>query len=586
MRAFLCAVAVLGLSATIWAAKAPSHEMTFVPLNYQMFTLTEASGREQLFYRDGSGKSRVVSRENRKWFGIVTNGQASVRTKVSGKLRRYDFLHGHLINIIDGEKIINPPVAPAVTNAVAAFWPNGRYSDARESLFFKFSNRFTWFYANPNKAGCLFAELALLTLLMVFVRRNAVRIPGVLLTAALFVLILKTESRGSLLAFVVAAAIVFLFQLKHVSLKLKLSVMSLAAVAAIGGVCALGLGGRFTTLFDQGNVVRMSFFRQLPAMMACSPEGWGSPGCAAAAFGDWFQSRNGFLLVAGLVCGHVIKLVTYGWAMRFAYLALWLGALVCGFAQAWRGRSPFCLAMWTLFGLTAVFNATVCVWSLWILPLVALAFSMASLRAVRKRTLALAAVGVIVVAGGLTASVWFAGERAISGLEVRILGNAHRVHVRALHPRTWVWDDGFVLDGGFPGIRGKDIRSYYARNPKARGMILVDRFEELPTESKPKENPYGRLVLTGRTATQFLSDYKAGKVPLLPKEILFLSAPVHYRDIPPTLLSEVKVKMVVGEHLARALGDWKDRPKWVRVVKGCRLYIPNWIEEALSPFEI
>ena len=148
-----------------------------------------------------------------------------------------------------------------------------------------------WF-ANPNGAGVLWAEVGTLFLAgLLFLRSRKWKIGcGIVLLMAC-VLLWMTESRGSFLAFCVGATLlIFSYLARYFSLKRMC--VTVGIVVLVGGLIATGaLGERFgKNLFAPGSdrQQRICTWSTAPALIAAAPDGWGV-GASGHAYCDWFQ---------------------------------------------------------------------------------------------------------------------------------------------------------------------------------------------------------------------------------------------------------------------------------------------------------
>ena len=84
-------------------------------------------------------------------------------------------------------------------------------------------------------------------------------------------------------------------------------------------------------------------------------------------------------------------------------------------------------------------------------------------------------------------------------------------------------------------------------------------------------------MLPGRQGERFLELYRKGRAPAA-REIAFVSPPFAPKSIPQTLFASAGVGVLLGEFAARYVDVYGEgpHPKWVTIVKGAELYIPDW----------
>ena len=98
-------------------------------------------------------------------------------------------------------------------------------------------------------------------------------------------------------------------------------------------------------------------------------------------------------------------------------------------------------------------------------------------------------------------------------------------------------------------------------------------------ENLPKK--VRRLVLAGSAGDEWLRRMSEGGVEAqrsIPEEVVFITPPFPPSALPEPFLKSCKVRLVIGEFVARYSADeYGNPPPWVTVVPGMELYIDGWM---------
>ena len=190
----------------------------------------------------------------------------------------------------------------------------------------------------------------------------------------------------------------------------------------------------------------------------------------------------------------------------------------------------------------------------------------------KVRWFAFAFAAAIVAAGATLLGFAVVGSSQTGRRMLPIRAEQKRVIVKcAAKPDRWLVDDGAVLGGG---LTANEIRYFYRRNRKVRGIGYVRNVFDLPHDVH-------KVALAGYAGWDFLMGLNDGKFPEtfnVPEEILFISPPFPPQAIPELLLKNAKVMIVTGEFAAAFFEEYRNPPPWVSVVPGAELYIPGWMD--------
>lgn len=466
-----------------------------------------------------------------------------------------------------------------MADTVLNLWPG----DAEDSRDFwkdvgpwRKSSRLKLWFNNPNRAGTLFAELGVVLLALLAIRRRSVRVICGLGLAASVVLIYLSGSRGAFAAFLIAAAALGLYGFgKFLRERRRFAVWAGVAFLAVALAFVASLQTGFWGRRARGDTLRTDILGTVPQMMCDAPGGWGFVG-AGQAYCDWYQRLDDEWVTWSLVSDHLTTLVNAGWSLRFAYVFGWLALLALLAMSARKERSArVALAIWLVMAVSSSFNriylGTV---SLWILPVVSLAWW--GWRLPRKRPdrrMWFVVSGAAVVSGVLLGLCALLADG--NGRDVRVRADGRRILVKSSHPSVWVVDDGWVLGGG---LVGKELHAAFAMDRALSGIGYVSSVSDLPASG------VRRLVLAGKSGYEFLMGLSEGRFPAdfqVPSEIIFLSPPFPPSTVPDLLLRNAKVRIVIGEFAAMYFEEYRKPPEWVEVVRGAELYISDWTSRFL-----
>lgn len=554
------------------------------PENFYQLRMRQPDGVERVFQRDPDDQHALVCPA--PWVGEVRGRELLFMTDpaFTGGQTGFSFESGVLAKMLLDGKEYAVPRPKAATLPLESLWPeitDEMVRDATARYGRHWHGRLNLWYRNPNLAAMLLVEVFLLALGALALRRKWIVWPlAVPLMAACFWGLIKTGSRGGMVGLICGVGCFLVFRLKALLTwrRLLLVVLALGAVAL--GVHLSGATERFTSgLVHEGysDVSRIPIWIEAPRMMVASFSGWGL-GESGTAYMNWFQPLDRFHWIGGLINAHLTWLVEFGWPMRVAYALLWLCGLCCLAADAIRGRSVLPVAVWTAFFVGSVFNTLEKEWSLWVIPLAVLAVTLSSRPWRRGREYVLpAALGAVLSIAVLSVAVGL-GTRPDG--RVRICGNRDRVVVNGGETDIWVVDDGRVLDGGYSGVLGKDVRRWYAEHRDAKPVGFVKRLEDLPGKG------VRRLVLAGKQAPEFLKAFEADPVRFASvKELVFLSPSFPWQDVPESVRKAFKVQAIVGSLVAGLSDEASRPPRWVRVVPGCALYINGWLKHVVREWQ-
>lgn len=547
-----------------------SQQGAFVPVNAEIFRLHQPDGQERVFVRDLEDE-HVLHGES-PWLAELDERRALVMTEpdFAGGRTGFMFLDGFLRSVLveDKQYDIDEPDYSGDESDLAALWPARelRLKDAVVPDIWAKSNRLRLWFDNPNLAGIFLAIFSVAVLWLFLLKGRCWKALAVLLSLGLFVAMILTGSRGALLSFLVGLFVVVGLPILRSFTWRKLFIGVAIIPAVVLGVWLSGFGDRYTkSLLDAGpkETSRLVIWQQVPRMIAGTPDGWGI-GNAADAYIQWFQESPD-CIVRDLVSGHMTLLVEVGWLFGVLYLTLWIFLLLEGLRQVWRGASSVPMGVLTILFCGAWLNPVLSRVELVVLPIVAAVLIIGrSMRSRSRKSVAL-------LAGSIALSVLILGGVIAYGKthpgQVKIQGASEFVRVGDASSDVWVVEDNYVLHGGYWWLKGNQIRAGYAKNHQLDGAIFCRGVRFLPKSAK-------RLVLVGESG----SEYLASSAQCSAEEVIFIAPPFSWKKIPEELKSRSKIKVYIGELAARHCKDYETPPDWVRKVRGCELYLPQWLD--------
>lgn len=596
----------LGFDPSTSNGLASAASIYFAPENSFLFRMRNPDGSYREFQKSEVDSSAPVQKlwSPRGWKGALRVRKGLVYVESGGKVKGgravYLFNNGSLVQFEQAGKVHRfpansprPPTAGGVPyyfgdeeagpDADGADKPGahgrsgGMTKEVQRELRKKWakSGRLRWPFDNPNENGFLYLSLALLSSYLFFFSRRGVRIAGGVCFAAASAALVMTASRGSFLAF--AAGLAPLVALNFAKVVKSKAVWVLAGVVLLSAVAWFAthdsklLSRGFSKKSRWSNETRIEMWATAPQMIAEAPNGWGEMH-VGRAYMDWYDSLSRISLSGSLINDHLTKLVGYSRIGRFTYLFVWFGLLSLTAYAAARTRRAVALGVLLALAVASWFNAVLMNIFIWGVPVAAIALFAAERpwRVWRARTVGIMLGGSALLAVAVLAGLSIAGGSSPSrGYPIHVVDG--QVRVKNRNPSTWIVDDGRALGGVLSCC---DIRRFYAANPSAPGVGYVRSVENLPKKVR-------RLVLAGSAGDEWLRRMSEGGVEAqrsIPEEVVFITPPFPPSALPEPFLKSCKVRLVIGEFVARYFADeYGNPPPWVTVVPGMELYIDGWM---------
>lgn len=562
----------LVLAAVVASADADSVSACLYPVNARLFKLERSDGEPLKLVRDEEDPRVLTGLDG--WHGETDDKNAMiVRLGTDGTpVEGYMFKRGRLVRHMKNgcESPVSSASIPRSASSYAELWPNEvSEEEIRTQNIWRNSNRMTFGFVNPNYAAAFVGSFGALFLLLASRRGLLLRLMGGLGFAASGVAVLLTGSRGGLLAFVFSAAFYLAFLCRRwMTWKRVIFAVVLCSIA-LGSLLALRVGDRFTRqLFavDESNSIRLELLAAAPKMMVDAPDGWGW-GQGGIAFTNWYQDAGRFRMLRGMINSHLNILIETGWIGRFLYLYIWAWLLLTSFRDAVRGKNPAPFSAFAFLGVSASFNAVMSSPASWIVPVFALCMHI-SRHLPRHGRLCLkcgivALVPAVLLLAGFAVVGWCAPRTSPS-----VRGGQDVVFVNGDNPKVWCVEDGYVLDGGYLGLMGREVRSA-CQDCRCPAVAFTRQIGRLPAGVE-------KAVVVGKCCADYVASWADGRISALPRELIFLSPSIADADIPEAFRTDSRVKIVRGEFARQMVGS-KTGDRESKTVAASLVYLPNWL---------
>lgn len=414
--------------------------------------------------------------------------------------------------------------------------------------------RWQLWFDNPNKAAIFFAELLLLGVWLVLRRRDCLFWSGYVLSAVAAFGLLRTLSRGGLLACAIGMAFIIKRGWGGAARKTKLlSLVLLVVVLAILAChfkvqrrCLLGMTGKDASIQN-----RLALWSSAPEMFRAAPFGWGV-GKSGEAYMKWFQPTDRHERYRTLVNSHLTSIVEFGWALGYLYLFTWCCALWAGVKARKSLDGGLCFGECICLFAGGMFSSVLeSIW-LWVLPVSVFLFS------ARYVVLhGLVTLKSMLIAAGVTfvAILCFATFGA-SGV-IRIGKNLNWIQCGNGRPTVLLFPDHDVLGGEF---YMRDLReALKARNGT---VIVAANLQDIPDK-------VDLIVLSGRECRKIDAMLAANPN----RELLLISPRFEMCEKLENEGAPSKANIWIGELSGCQIRNLDTK---VRMFSGVGKYIPCW----------
>ena len=508
------------------------------------------------------------------WLGVIKDRRIDIWADpkyTGGKLRTaFTFIAGRLkLMVLDGKRYTAAKFLPQ-DGKLESFFPKHRArqyeKNSKADIWREDSSRLRMWFANPNSAGILFAELFIMCIYFLTKTKGMFRIFDGILSITFLYCLSATGSRGALLGAALGVGVIIFTCVRNLFSIRALAFLLLGLIVLSTGIVVSGNAKRLASTFtsiDGGNARRLKIGVAAIKMFADAPTGWRGgevPGRNACLNWYVFDEPNSLRT-------HLMSLAESGWFKGYFYVFFWLLILVSGIALARKGK-PLPVSLWVSFGLAGCLNPVYKDWETWILPMGMLgtfAFSGGRFTIKQWRILVIVSALLSLTVIPLFISVGKIMKRPTS---VSVCCNGNVTLINGKKPRVWVVGDPLVMGGG--GFPGREILAYCSRNRDIGCIAYVYDVKDLPPEAES-------VIVSGRNASDYLKAYKENRA-CKASRLLFLSASVGPDVVPQQLLKESNILWVVGSLLADCSKSYSSEHEWVKIIPGCERYIPKWVD--------
>ena len=558
------------------AATNVATESRIYPVSPVAYRMVQPDGMTRIFELTDAKEGTLSG--PKPWLGLVKDRQIDIWADpqyTDGKLRTaFTFVAGRLrLMVLDGQKFSFSKIGPPKADLAEMFPERKKRSYEKNStadIWRGKENRLRLWFANPNSTGTLLAEILLVLVWLATATRGLARIGSGVLAAVAACGMLATGSRGALVGTAVGLFAIAALHARSLFTKRGALVLTSGLVVLAAGLIFSGNLHRVIDTFraiDSSNMTRLKIGKAAVQMFADAPLGWQGgevPGRNACL--NWYVFDENRSLRT-----HVMSLAECGWPKGYLYVFFWAFVLSAGAVLARKGR-PLPLALWSLFCFAGCFNPIYIDWENWVLPvasLVVLAFpdGRPSSKQWRNAAIVAAILSLAVVAG-----LVIVGKSLRRPMRIPVKSCGKATFVNGNNPRVWIVGDPVVMAGsGFPG---REILSYFNRNPDAEPIAYVYDIEDLPREAEC-------IIVAGRNVPDYLSAYEKGRA-CKTGRLLLLSPSVGPGAVPERLAAETQLLWVAGSLLASHEPSYAEKQPWVKLAPGCERYVPGWLRFAFT----
>lgn len=564
------AAAYFGLNFNPAATNSPTDSRIY-PVTPKVYRMVQPDGQVKLFTLTDP-KAGVLSGP-RPWLGVKRKNRTDIWADpecTGGKLRTaYTFIDGRLrLLVLDGAKYTFAHDKSERADLAELFPPRKLRSYAKNSnadIWSGTGNRIRLWFANPNSAGALMAQLSLLLAwVMIRQRRGRRALATVFLLGSLY-LLFATGSRGALLGLLLGGFAFGVEHVKRVFTKKGLVVVGIGLAVLTAGLVATGNLERCAGVFrglDASNLTRVKIGRAAVEMFADAPMGWHGgevPGRNACL--NWYVHDEPRSLRT-----HLMSLAECGWFVGFLYLAFWIGVIAIGILLVRTGE-PLVAAVWVAFGVAGCFNPVYIDWETWVVPSLSFVWFARRLKVLPVKAWRTLLIGVPIGALAFVIALVVIGSMLERKVPVGIRSSGATTLINGNDPKIWIVGDPLVMAGG--GFPGREILPAFVANPKQAAMAYVYSVDDLPTVAD-------LVVVAGRNVPDYFTAYTEGRA-CKAKRLILLSPSVGPKALPAELLNSSELVWIAGSLLADRDPSYAVAHPWMKIVPGCERYIPNWL---------
>lgn len=423
-------------------------------------------------------------------------------------------------------------------------------------LLAQISERLDWFgygISSANRTAAFIACLIIATFSLFQINNKIIKIFGYGLSLVLFYFLSKTESRGALVALLVASCSFIIFSRVKFNRITFCSVLLWIVFAYI--ISSQGnLNKRvenMVTLQSSSANCRADIYLSGLKMLTDAPNGVKVDKSPVEIYMKWYQNPDDSEIYLSMINSHLEVICKYGIEIRLLYILGWIAILGMLFPTIRNTFDSALFSIWICFGISATFSNVMNYWVLWIVPTIALIFGI-----YRQRH-------------KLNNKNFYVGSVFISLLVLSILYITSAVLTQTSNLN--IKKNGDVIVGNSAKIAllfpvERSLGTHY-------GSELSNWSKKHNTGIFVSENPtydnFSKIIVCG-SSTIDISKFNT-------KSMLFLNTPIpigNYRN--------KKITAIVGRFT-----DWRIRQEWgilansnknvsLIILEGVGDYIPDW----------
>lgn len=573
-------LAVVILSCGFYSIKF-DHSLTNKPTNSRIFLVSEnvykailPDGNILGFLRDTKDRKKLTGTS--QWQGsiekqVITIWSPDNNTKLifnKGKLTKC-VLNGGTFNFtdycVDEESIKKLANAPKPRETA-----KGSTAD-----IWRFEKRLRLWFANPNVAGMLLSQIAILCIIVIICATNWKKLLGLFLLLPTLYAVFLTESRSSFLAVIIGAITCLVIRLHSLKIKDLFKIRHIITFLTvlfifIGVLYCTGKINRFTEGFykvDQFITMRKEIAKGHLMALADAPWGWHGdeyPGRTACL--NWYVPEY-----KHIVWTHLTQISAWGWFGGGLIIFLWLFTILLTATLEWSRKTPLSCPIIFAYFIGGLFNPVYRNFELFIIPIGALIFTLIHNRITLKKC-------IMILLISLTSSTIISGLLVHTGKKLRpkwlpkITVKWNKIIINGDNSKIWVVNDNKVLGGlGFPG---REIIWYYLRHPKVPPLGFVYRVEDLPKDAE-------KIAICGRATLDYVCKFTAGEIKP-PSNTIFISPAMDIATIPKSLCTATHLVVALGDLAYKRTAEWENLDMVVMYRSGVEFYHPNWMKFVLT----
>lgn len=423
-------------------------------------------------------------------------------------------------------------------------------------LLAQISERLDWFgygISSANRTAAFIACLIITTFSLFQINNKIIKIFGYGLSLVLFYFLSKTESRGALVALLVASCsfIIFSrFKFNRITFCSVLLWIVFAYIISSQGNLNKRVENMVTLQSSSANC-RAEIYLSGLKMLTDAPNGVKVDKSPVEIYMKWYQNPDDSEIYLSMINSHLEVMCKYGIEIRLLYILGWIAILGMLFPTIRNTFDSALFSIWICFGISATFSNVMNYWVLWIVPTIALIFGI--YRQLHKLNNKNFYVGIVFISL-LVLSILYITSAVLtqtSNLDIKkngdvIVGNSAKIALL------------FPVERTLGTHYGSELSNW---SKKHNTSIFVSE--------NPTYDNFSKIIVCG-SSTIDISKFNT-------KSMLFLNTPIpigNYRN--------KKITAIVGRFT-----DWRIRQEWeilansnknvsLIILEGVGDYIPDW----------